>query len=153
MNEKVEKDEGAAEESTFVMEELEPVVEVVEDRKESDTGAESREVPLPSSDPTLWNKVTKGLKDSYVYAADKTDVYTRIGKRRLSIIGINRNIDRTFNEMGEKVYNLLAAGGGSTVESDLAVNELFEKIKQYEGELTAKEAEIEQILQENRNAE
>lgn len=142
------------------------VEEVADERKESapdgDAGGEtggpgeearSREVPPPSSDETIWTKVRKGLKDGYSYAADKTDLYTRIGKRRLGIIGINRNIDRSFNELGEKVYNILAAGGDTKVEGDLAVGELFEKIRKLEGELTAKEAEIERILQESRSSE
>jgi len=111
----------------------------------------SREVPPPSSDPTLWTKVRDGLKEGYRYTADKTDIYARVGKRRLAIVGINRNIDRSYTELGEKVYNILAAEGGDAVEGDLAVNELFQKIKMLEGELTDKEADIEQILQENRS--
>lgn len=150
MDEEVKNGESVAEEADFTVEDVQPAVEPVEESTGETGETGSREVPPPSSDPTLWSKVRKGLKESYVFAADKTDVYTRIGKRRLSIIGINRNIDRSFSELGEKVYNILAAGGGSTVESDLAVNELFEKIKAFEGELTAREAEIEHILQESK---
>ncbi len=112
----------------------------------------SREVP-PPDDPTIWTKVRKGLAEGYHFAADKTDVYARIGKRRIAIIGINRNIERCFNELGEKVYNLLAAGGEGALADDLAVKELYGKIRALEEDLTAREAEIEQILQESRRVD
>ena len=114
------------------------------------TGGDSREVPPPHHDSTLWDKVRKGLTEGYQYAADRTDLYTKIGKRRLTIIGINRNIERSFHELGEKVYNLIAGGTGKSLEEDLAVKELYEKIRSFEGDLTAQEAAIEMLLQESR---
>ncbi len=98
----------------------------------------------------FWEKFRHGVTHSYHVAADKTDLYARVGKRRLKILSINRTIDRSFNELGEKTYNLIAAGSAGALEDDLAVGALIGRIKDLEGELTAQEAEIEKIHHESR---
>lgn len=101
-------------------------------------------------DHTLWDKVRRGVADGYQFAADKTDLYARIASRRVSILGINRKIDRSYTELGEKVYNLLAADESAPVASDPAVKELASRIRAGEEDLTRKEAEIEEIRHEYR---
>jgi len=101
----------------------------------------------------LWDKVRKGVVESYQFAADKTDLYTKVGSRRLAIVGINRKIDRAFSDLGEKVYNLMAASERADVAADPAVIEIVGRIRKLEGDLTGKEAEIEEIRQEFRTRE
>ena len=98
----------------------------------------------------LWDKVRKGVVEGYQFAADKTDLYTKVGSRRLAIVGINRKIDRAYSDLGEKVYNLMAASDRADVAADPAVIEIVGRIRTLEGDLTGKEAEIEEIRQEFR---
>lgn len=101
-------------------------------------------------DPTIWEKVRRGVVEGYHFAADKTDLYARVASRRMSILGLNRKIDRSYAELGEKTYNLLAADGNAPVAADPAVREIVGRIRGSEEEMTLKEAEIEEIRQEYR---
>ncbi|MBN1825332.1 MAG: hypothetical protein JW958_03630 [Candidatus Eisenbacteria bacterium] len=101
-------------------------------------------------DKRFWGKVRKGVKEGYQYAAEKTDLYAKIGGRRLAIVGIHRKIDRAYTELGERVYALFAAGKGEGAAGDAEVKELVERIREAEADLASKESEIEEIRQEFR---
>ena len=96
-------------------------------------------------DPNVWDKVRKGVVDGYHYAAEKTDMYSKIGNRRLHIVGINRKVDRAYSEMGERVYSLISGGRGVEILEDASIKELVERIRLADEELAHKEAEIEAI--------
>lgn len=101
------------------------------------------------SDPNVWDKVRKGVVDSYHFAAEKTDMYSKIGNRRLHIVGINRRVDRAYSEMGERAYSLISGGKGAEIQEDASMKELVERIRLAEEELAGKEAEIEAIRVES----
>ena len=101
-------------------------------------------------DDRFWKKVRKGVKEGVKYTAEKTDLYAKIGGRRLAIVGIHRKIDRAYTELGERVFALFASGKESGVVEDAEVKELVERIREAEADLARKESEIEEIRQEYR---
>lgn len=127
-----------------------------EEEKTGTPGGEKTGGPQPGTDTgvpfgeddTFWEKMRKGVVGGARFAADKTDLYTRVAGRRMSIVTINRKIDRSYTELGEKIYNLLTADAEAFVAGDPAVQELIGRIRTCEEDLTLKEAEIEQIRHE-----
>ena len=101
-------------------------------------------------DETFWDKVRRGVVEGYQLAAEKTDVYARIASRRLSIVGITRRIERTYAEIGERVYTLLTQDPDANVSEDSYVKEWIGRVRAAEEELGRKEAEIEGIRRESR---
>ena len=103
-----------------------------------------------AEDERFWEKVRKGVKEGVKYTAEKTDLYAKVGGRRLAIVGIHRKIDRAYTELGERVYALFASGKVAEAAEDAEVKELVERIREAEADLARKESEIEEIRQEYR---
>ncbi len=96
----------------------------------------------------LWEDIKKKLKEGVTVAAEKTEEYTKIGKVKVEILNINRNIDKTFTNLGREVYTLIDKKKGAEISKNKKVIELVTKIKDLKTSLAAKEAEIEAIKQE-----
>lgn len=98
--------------------------------------------------PPLWEDIKKTVKEGVSIAAEKTEEYTKIGKIKVEILNINRNIDKTFTELGREVYTLITKGKKAELAKNAKVNELMTKIGELKASLKAKEAEIETIKKE-----
>lgn len=86
----------------------------------------------------FWEQLRKGLKK----AGDKTSGYTRMGRIKIDILGLKREIEEKFIELGGRVYHL----GGEQKQIDLykdkEIAHLIEQIKEFEQELQAYEEEM-----------
>jgi hypothetical protein len=78
---------------------------------------------------TMWEKLKKGLKDGAVYSMEKIEEYSKIGKLTVEEIAAKRKITRNFNDIGERVFDLLEAEKAGQAESDLAIKTSVENIK------------------------
>ena len=96
----------------------------------------------------LWENIKQKLKEGVTVAAEKTEEYTKIGKIKVEILNINRNIDKTFTNLGKEVYTLIDKKKTSGISNNKKVTELIAKINELKSSLAAKEAEIEAIKQE-----
>ncbi len=92
----------------------------------------------------LTNMVKKGIST----VAKKTDEYTKIGKIKVDIIGIKRDIDKKFNELGGKTYQLIAEENNSKIAANEEVKKIIENVKQLNQSLEAKKNELEQVRAE-----
>ena len=59
---------------------------------------------------TLWDKVKQNLGEWYSAAYDKTDELARIGRKKIDIVGINREIEKHLSELGGRVYDMINKG-------------------------------------------
>ena len=100
---------------------------------------------------TLWDDVKKNMVEWYGVAADKTNELAKVGVRRYDIFGISRDIERQFSEMGSFVYTALNEGR-TDLADDPVLLALMERVRTLEGELKAKESEIEEIRRQDRAA-
>jgi hypothetical protein len=94
---------------------------------------------------TMWDKLKKGLKDGAVYSMEKIEEYSKIGKLTVEEIAARRKITRNFNDIGERVFDLLEADKAGTVESDLAVKTSAENIKALRQEIVEIQQKIKEI--------
>jgi gas vesicle protein len=92
-----------------------------------------------------WEDVRKSINEFFATAAEKTDEFIKVGKRKISITEIKRNITSHYAELGGRVYHLIRRGDVEGVASDGEVESLVSRIQKLEDELKAKEIEIEEI--------
>ena len=94
---------------------------------------------------TNWDEVRKSIHEFFSAAAEKTDEFIKVGKRKLSIAEIRRNMASHYAELGGRVYHLIRQGQAEGIGSDGEVESLVSRIQKLENELKAKEIEIEEI--------
>ncbi len=97
---------------------------------------------------SFWDDLSKVFKRSVSVVAKKTDEYTKIGKIKVDIIGIKREIDKLFGLLGGKVYHLIAEENNTKVASNEEVKELVAKINELNEKLVQKKEELEQVRKE-----
>ena len=94
---------------------------------------------------SLWGKVKKGVSAGASVAAEKAGELRRVGKMKLDIAGVKRDINKTFAELGGFVYHLLGREKAAKVVDQEEVKQLVERVKTLEVDLQTKEAELEAI--------
>ena len=105
---------------------------------------------MPSS---LWEDIKKTVKEGFSTAAEKTEEYTKIGKLKVDILNIKRNIDKTFTDLGRDVYSLSKGAKKSDVTKNEKVIKQINQIDELKAKLKAKEAEIDTIRKESASKE
>ena len=96
---------------------------------------------------TQWEDLKKGVREGISTAAEKVELMARIGKVKLDISTIKRNISKTENQLGRYVYDLVTSGKPKIGE-DEKVKELVEKISILEVDLKEKQTQLEEIKKE-----
>lgn len=103
---------------------------------------------------TLWDKVKQNLGEWYSAAYDKTDELARIGRKKIDIVGINREIEKHLSELGGRVYDMINKGKkGVAVTGDKGVVDIIARTKELEEQLKLKEEEIESIRREKKGGD
>jgi hypothetical protein len=99
----------------------------------------------------FWKKVKKTLKESAdviketaVTVAEKTQEATKMGKLKIQIMGLSRNAEKNFAEMGGRVYELLESGV-KNVLFDARLRKLIDKAKKYEEKINAAEKKLKSL--------
>lgn len=92
----------------------------------------------------LANLFKKGVS----VVAKKTDEYTKIGKIKVDIIGIKRDIDKKFNELGGKTFQLIAEENNSKVAANEEVKTIISDVKNLNQKLEEKRKELDRVREE-----
>ncbi|RMF66201.1 MAG: hypothetical protein D6743_06775 [Calditrichaeota bacterium] len=100
----------------------------------------------------LWDDIAKTIREGVDAVVEKTEELTKMGRIKVDILNIKRNIEKSFTELGGKVYHLLAEKNQTTVAEDKAVKEIIECIKLLEKELEAKNAELQAVRKKESEA-
>ncbi|MBD3290842.1 hypothetical protein GF337_18690 [candidate division KSB1 bacterium] len=96
----------------------------------------------------FWEDFTAMFKKGVSVVAKKTDEYTKIGKIKVDIIAIKREIDKNFTQLGSKVYQLVVEENTTKIASDDEVKVISNSIKELNEKLDAKKQELEAVRQE-----
>lgn len=101
--------------------------------------------------PGFWKKVKKTLKESAdiikekaVTVAEKTQEATEMGKLKIQIIGLHRDAEKNFTEMGGRVYELLESGV-KNILFDAKLRKLIDKARQYEQKIDKAEEKLKSL--------
>ena len=97
---------------------------------------------------SFWEDLSRVFKKSVSVVAKKTDEYTKIGKIKVDIIGIKRDIDKQFNSLGANVYRLIVDESNTRVASNEEVKEILDKVKELNKTLNEKKEELEKVREQ-----
>ncbi len=93
----------------------------------------------------FWENLSNMFRKGVSTVAKKTDEYTKIGKIKVDIIGIKREIDKQFTMLGGKVYQLIVEENNSKIASNEEVKEIISTVKDLNEKLNQKKEELEQV--------
>jgi len=97
---------------------------------------------------SFWDDLVNMFKKGVSKVAKKTDEYTKIGKLKVDIIGIKRDIDKKFNELGGKTFQLIVEEGNTKVASNDEVKAIIESVKGLNDSLDQKKDELAMVREE-----
>lgn len=89
----------------------------------------------------LLDSIREGLE----LVVDKTEEYSKIGKLKVDIFGIKRNIEKQFVELGGRVFELMTAATPTDINADEECRKIVETVKSLETQLQEKEVEIAKV--------
>ncbi|NIR52039.1 hypothetical protein GWO43_25810 [candidate division KSB1 bacterium] len=93
----------------------------------------------------LWDDIAKTIREGVDTVVEKTEELTKIGKIRVDILNIKRNVDKNFSELGGRVYHLLVEENKSQIATDKEVKQIVDSVKILENELNEKNDELQQV--------
>jgi hypothetical protein len=97
---------------------------------------------------SLWDDVKNAIVDSYVYAADKAEEITQIGRAKAEIFRLNRQIAHTMSEIGGRAFELFEAGEEAAIATDADVMKAVEKIRALRADIERWDGEIQKAKAE-----
>jgi phenylalanyl-tRNA synthetase alpha subunit len=97
---------------------------------------------------SFWDDLVNMFKKGVSTVAKKTDEYTKIGKIKVDIIGIKRDIDKKFNELGGKTFQLIAEQGDTKIASNEEAKTIIESIRDLNEKLDQKKQELAMVREE-----
>lgn len=100
-----------------------------------------------------WDQIKGVLKEKFSSAAEKTEEYTKIGKVKVEILSVKKNLDKTYRGLGEETFNFLGKDKKNTLLENEAVQNYMKEIKALQASIKQKEAEIEAIKDTEKNTE
>mgnify|MGYP000281851624 CR=1 FL=1 len=100
----------------------------------------------------LWDEVKSAIIEGYVYASDKAEEMTQIGRAKVEILKLNRQIARVMGDMGGRVFELFEKNEQSGIPNDESLVEAVEKIRGFRQDISKWEKEIEAAKAEREGA-
>ena len=93
----------------------------------------------------LWDDIAKTLREGVDTVVEKTEELTKIGKIKIDVLNIKRNVQKNFAELGGRVYHLIIKEKNTSISADKEASEIIECIKILEKELDDKKSELEKV--------
>ena len=90
----------------------------------------------------LWDDVKNAIVEGYVYASDKAEEVTQIGRAKVEILKLNRQIARLMGDMGGRVFEMFESGEQTGIPDDESLAGSVEKIRGFRQEISKWEKEI-----------
>ena len=96
----------------------------------------------------LWDDVKNAIVDGYVYASDKAEEMSQIGRAKVEILKLNRQIARLMGDMGGRVFEMFESSEQAAIPGDESLAGSVEKIHGIRQDISKWEKEIEQAKAE-----
>ncbi len=90
---------------------------------------------------SLFGELHKGLRESVTLVVEKTGMMGKNIRHHIDVLGLKREIERLFYELGGRTFELLSHHPDVPIAEDPEVQELFKKIQALDEQLAAREAE------------
>ncbi len=93
----------------------------------------------------FWADLKKGLRTGYKTASDKTVQLTRIGRIRVELLAVKKEIEELMLELGGRVYEDALESSGNSVRIDQDMQRNIERIKSLQEELDILQDRLEKV--------
>lgn len=93
----------------------------------------------------LFDEVKKNLKEWGSLAAHKAEMLTKVGRLKIDILSLNREIEKNFVELGGKVYELIYKEDQGRIKGNDEVKKIIQRIASFEETREGKMKEIENL--------
>ena len=93
----------------------------------------------------LWGDIKKTIREGVDTVVEKTEEQTKIGRIKVDILNIKRNVEKNFTELGGKVYHMIVDEKKTQISNNKEVKEIVDCIRLLEKELDQKNVELEQV--------
>ncbi len=90
---------------------------------------------------SIFSDLREGLREGLNVIVKKTEHFAKLGKLNIDLIGIRREIEQLFTELGGRTFELLSQEKGASVADDEEVKQLVAKLKELEKKLAVKKEE------------
>jgi hypothetical protein len=84
---------------------------------------------------TLWENLKKGVEQGIKTITEKTEELTEMGRLKLEIMSLKREIEKDFVELGGRIYQLMKENKGGNLTQNSEIQALVEKVKTEEKKL------------------
>jgi hypothetical protein len=84
---------------------------------------------------TLWENLKKGLEQGIKTITEKTEELTEMGRLKLEIMSMKREIEKDFVELGGRIYQMMKENKSVNVTQNSEIQALVEKVKTEEKKL------------------
>ncbi|MBN2425334.1 MAG: hypothetical protein JXR46_13695 [Calditrichaceae bacterium] len=98
---------------------------------------------------TLWENLKKGLVDGLHTATDKTTEYTKIGRIKIDLLGLKKELEEKLVELGGRVYQAYDEKKEISLTSDMKIKQLLTRISELDQELKNYQKELKRIKENN----
>jgi hypothetical protein len=96
----------------------------------------------------LWDDVKNAIVEGYVYASDKAEEVTQVGRAKVEILKLNRQMARLMGDMGGRVFEMFESDEQAAIPDDESLVGSVEKIRGFQKDISKWEKEIEQAKAE-----
>lgn len=93
----------------------------------------------------LFENLKKELIESLQTASAKTVEYTKIGKIKIDILGVKKEIEEKLLELGGRVYHSIVEEKDNEINKNVQIRHLIEQVKELESELNRNNEELNRI--------
>jgi len=97
---------------------------------------------------SLWENLKKGLEQGIKTISEKTEELTELGKLKLDILSLKRDIEKNFVELGGRVYQLMKENKSENIKQNTEINDLVSKIKVQENSLDESNKKYDKLKKE-----
>jgi len=94
---------------------------------------------------TTWEKIRQNIVNSYQSLSEKAGEMTRIGRLKLEIVAVKRDIEKAFIEVGGRIFQAFEKKQTEKILSEKEILDLIERIRKKNSKLQNLEKEIEHI--------
>ena len=94
---------------------------------------------------TFWESLKKNLQQGVQTVSEKTDELTKIGRLKIEVIAVKRDIEKLFVELGGRVYDILQNQKKASISKDDEIKKLVERVEKFEKKLHEFEERIQNI--------
>ena len=97
---------------------------------------------------SLWENLKKGLEQGIKTITEKTEELTELGRLKLEIMSIKREIEKNFVELGGRIYQLMKENKSENMDQNIEIKAVVDKIKVQENKLDEYNKKYEKMKKE-----